>query len=172
MASSQILIMQVHSSIIFRLEKQQRSDVQLSERLASPASWGPIWAPPWNPSDHHSTLVLRGLRRALHWPRLYRGPLVSLTHNVSFTRPTIIHYIYIYIYYYCTCSMNTLISNIQMFLYWKNSKRYIGTYFYTNSLISNFSQKTTQTYAINCITTVTIWNRHYTQRNGYLFLFE
>ena len=44
------------------MEKRQRSDVKLSESLTSLALiWAQVGAP-WNPSDHHSTIVLRGIR--------------------------------------------------------------------------------------------------------------
>jgi len=47
---------------------------------------GPNWELPWNPSDYHSTIVLRGLRRALNRPPLCREVPVSsassqATHN-------------------------------------------------------------------------------------------
>ena len=48
--------------IIARLTKHQRSDVQLSERLASLSKhYSPTEDSPWIPSNHHSTIVLRGL---------------------------------------------------------------------------------------------------------------
>ena len=38
------------------------------------ASWEVNWGPPWNPSGHHSTIILRGLREALNWlPLMLRG---------------------------------------------------------------------------------------------------
>ena len=43
------------------LENQHRSDVQLSERLS------PTEGHLKNPSDHHSTIVMRGTRETLKW---------------------------------------------------------------------------------------------------------
>ena len=31
------------------------------------ALWGPNSGPSWNPWDHHSTIVLRGLREVINW---------------------------------------------------------------------------------------------------------
>ena len=46
-----------------RQEKQRRFDVQLSERLASLGSHVyQLEDTPYNPLDHHSTILLRGLR--------------------------------------------------------------------------------------------------------------
>ena len=55
----------IHIYIFFRLEKQQRIVVR-------EACLGANWGPPWNPSDHHSTIVLRGLRRSVNVPPLCR----------------------------------------------------------------------------------------------------
>ena len=41
--------------------KQHQSDVQLFERLASLVSVGLNWGLPWNPLDHHCTILLRVL---------------------------------------------------------------------------------------------------------------
>ena len=48
------------------LEKQQRSDVDLSERLASLATKGAQLRVTLNPLDHRNSSVLRGLRGALN----------------------------------------------------------------------------------------------------------
>ena len=42
------------------------------------ASWGPNWRLPWNPSDHHSIIVLWGFREAHDWvPIMPRDSSVS-----------------------------------------------------------------------------------------------
>jgi len=51
-------------------EKQQRSDAQLSERLASLGIIGAQLRVPLKPSVHHNTIVLRGLRGAFNWAQL------------------------------------------------------------------------------------------------------
>ena len=44
-----------------RLEKQQRSDAQVTERLVSLGNHGcPMRTPPETSQDHHSTIVLGG----------------------------------------------------------------------------------------------------------------
>ena len=48
------------------MEKQQRSDVQLSGNLNIMGSNCVMWTP-WKPSDYHSTIVLRGLRGAFNY---------------------------------------------------------------------------------------------------------
>ena len=61
-----------------RLEKQQLSAVQLPEKIASLSIMGGF---PLNPSDYHSTLVLRGLR----WSLIGLSQLISRRVNVSFS---------------------------------------------------------------------------------------
>ena len=41
--------------------------VELIERMASLDCLGPIWGPPSNPSDHHSIMVLKGLKEVIYW---------------------------------------------------------------------------------------------------------
>ena len=41
--------------------------IAIRETMRLSASWGPIEGPPENPLDHHSTIVLMGLRGALSW---------------------------------------------------------------------------------------------------------
>ena len=58
-----------------RLEKQPRSDAQLSEGLAP---LGPIKDPPETPLTITATIVLRGLRGALYWaPIMQRDDSLS-----------------------------------------------------------------------------------------------
>ena len=45
------------------------------------ASWGPNWWPPWNSSEYYSTIVLRGLRRAVIW-----SPIIPRDSNTSDNR--------------------------------------------------------------------------------------
>ena len=52
--------------ITIAMEKRQRSDVKLSESLTSLALIGAQVGAPWNPSDHHSTIVLRCLKGTLN----------------------------------------------------------------------------------------------------------
>ena len=47
--------------------------------------WGFIWGLPWNPSDHHSTIVLRGLRGPSIGTPLCRESPVSRTADVIFS---------------------------------------------------------------------------------------
>ena len=53
-----------------RQKRQKRSYVQLSERQASLCMMGDRLRAPWNPSDNHSTIVLRGSRAAFIWPSI------------------------------------------------------------------------------------------------------
>ena len=50
-----------------RPEKKARSDLQLSERLASLGIMGDQLRATLKPPVHHRAIVLRGLRGALHW---------------------------------------------------------------------------------------------------------
>ena len=52
---------------VFSLEKQHRSDLQLSERLASLGILGAQLRFPLKPPIHHITIILRDFRRALNW---------------------------------------------------------------------------------------------------------
>ena len=68
-----------------RQEKHQRSDTQLSERRVLAIMRGQLRTPPENPSDHHSTMVLRVNRGPLIGPPLCREPPVSWTADVNFS---------------------------------------------------------------------------------------
>ena len=50
-----------------KLDNPRRHGNTTAMRLASDCIMGPDWGPRWNPSDHHNTMVLKGLRGALNW---------------------------------------------------------------------------------------------------------
>ena len=53
----------------------------------STSRW-PNSVPPWNSSDHHSTIVLRGLRRPFNWPPIMPKNAASLSSSgCKFSHP-------------------------------------------------------------------------------------
>ena len=61
-----------------RTEKQQRSDMELPERLASLDIMGTNWKPLWIPLDYNSIIILRVLRKFLN-----RAPIVPRDASLS-----------------------------------------------------------------------------------------
>ena len=65
------------------LKKRQRSNVYLSERLASLGIMGPALL---KPHVHHSIMVLRGLKGVLNWASIMpKDAIESLTVDVNFS---------------------------------------------------------------------------------------
>ena len=64
-------------------EKKHRSGVQLSDRLTSLGITGEKLRAPLKPHIHHSTIVLRGLRRTQNWTLITREMPVSRIANMT-----------------------------------------------------------------------------------------
>ena len=63
------LFLSQNSSRYARLKKQQRSYVELFERLPSLGIMGDRFRASWNPSDHHNTIVLMNITLSVHHNR-------------------------------------------------------------------------------------------------------